>query len=370
MRVSNLQGYDLKLNYVFSRAQVNAALSITPEDVRAPDTLTYSKNLFLPLTTACKYTCAYCVYYDVPGQERLMSPEQVCAELDRGARAGCREALFTFGDTPDTRYTGLYERLKGWGYDSLHHYHLQACEWALERGLLPHSNPGDMQWGQMAELRQVNASMGMMLETTASVAAHAGVHRKTPGQRLQTLEYAGRLKVPFTTGLLIGIGESWQDRALSLLCLKRLHEAYGHLQEVIVQNVVPNRRWRKPAPSQQEMRRMVAMARGVLPPQVAVQVPPNLSPVEALLDCGVGDLGGVSPVTDDFVNPDYQWPAIRRLENMASKHAKTLQQRLAVYPEFINDTWLSPRLRQALAHESFQSFLPAPTAVAVGGPDD
>jgi len=369
MKVSDLQGYDLKLDYAFSRAEVKAALAITPEDIQAPDTLTYSKNLFLPLTTACKYTCAYCVYYDVPGQESLMSPQQVCDALERGALAGCREALFTFGDTPDGRYTGLYEQLKLWGYDSLHDYHLQACEWALERGLLPHSNPGDMQWVQMAELREVNASMGMMLETTAPLAAHAGKRRKTPGQRLQTLEYAGRLKVPFTTGLLVGIGESWEDRALSLLCLKRLHEAYGHLQEVIVQNVVPNRRWRQPGPSEQDMRRMVAMARGVLPAQVEVQVPPNLSPVEALLACGVGDLGGVSPVTDDFVNPDYKWPAIRRLETVASKHGKTLKERLAVYPQFINDAWLGSRLRHMLAHESFRPFVTAPTAMALGGID-
>lgn len=367
MRVSDLQGYDLALDYAFSPAQVKAALAIRPEDIQAPDTLTYSKNLFLPLTTACKYTCAYCVYYDVPGQESLMSPKQVCDALDRGARAGCREALFTFGDTPDGRYTGLYKQLQRWGYDSLHDYHLQACEWALARGLLPHSNPGDMQWAQMAELRALNASLGMMLETTAAVGAHAGRRHKTPGQRLQTLEYAGRLKVPFTTGLLIGIGESWEDRALSLLCLRRLHEAYGHLQEVIVQNVVPNRRWHKPAPAQQEMRRMVAMARGVLPPQVEVQVPPNLSAVEALLDCGVGDLGGVSPVTDDFVNPDYKWPAIRRLEIMVSAHGKTLKERLAVYAQFIDDAWLSPRLRQALAHESFQSFVAAAPAAALGG---
>jgi len=344
--------YDLRLDYTFSDAELAAALAVTPHDVRAPQTLTFSKNVFLPLTTACRYACAYCVYYDVPGQEHLMSDTQVQSVLDQGARAGCKEALFTFGDAPDERYGAMHEMLEARGYASLHDFHLRACRFALERGLLPHSNPGDMTLEQMAQLREVNASLGVMLETTAQVSAHLGKRRKTPGRRLQTLEYAGRLKVPFTTGLLIGIGESWEDRAFSLLCLKRLHETHGHIQEVIIQNVVPNRRWRHPIVPLDTMRRTVAMARAVLPADVEVQVPPNLSSVELLLDCGVGDLGGVSPVTNDFINPDYQWPALAALEALAKRAGKTLKERLAVYPHYLNDPgWFSPGIWRTLQQE-------------------
>jgi FO synthase subunit 1 len=297
------------------------------------------------------------VYYDVPGQETLMTPEEIQSTLDRGAQTGCKEALMTFGDTPDTRYEHLYARLKQWGYGSLHDYHLQACEWALDRGLLPHSNPGDMSWEQMRDLKEVNVSMGVMLETTADIPAHAGKRRKTPGQRLQTLEFAGRLKVPFTTGLLIGIGESWEDRAIGLLAIKKLQEAYGHIQEVIIQNVVPNKRWKQFTPDVETMQRMVAMARSILPSSIEIQVPPNLAPIEELLDCGIGDLGGVSPVTDDYINPDYAWPQIKRLESLAAQTGRRLEERLAVYAQYLEQPgWLSPRMASFLKQEQFQHF--------------
>lgn len=363
-QVNDTAQFDLQLDYRFSKQDVESALSVKPEDVSSPNTLTFSKNVFLPLTTACKYTCAYCVYYDVPGQESLLTQEEIKKTLDLGAKSGCHEALLTFGDTPDERYQDLFKTLKQWGYNSLHEYHLQACEWALEHGLLPHSNPGDMSYEQMADLREVNVSMGTMLETTADVVAHAGKRRKTPGQRLQTLEYAGRLKVPFTTGLLIGIGETWEDRAVSLLSLKRLHEAYGHIQEIIIQNVVPNKRWKQAPVSVETLRRVVAMARAVLPEDVEVQVPPNLSLVDELMDCGIGDLGGVSPITDDFINPDYQWPAIQKLEALAERHGKLLKERLAIYPQYVSGEWLSPRMERTLKQDKYQAFFPA----AVGGP--
>lgn len=368
--VEGLADYDLQLDYTFSRAEVEEALAVRPEDVRSPQTLTYCKNVFLPLTTACKYTCAYCTYYDVPGQETLMSESDVQSALARGAQAGCSEALFTFGDQPDARYAHLRARLKRWGYASLHDYHVRTCEWALAAGLLPHSNPGDLDYEPMAQLKEVNASMGMMLETTAAVAAHAGRRHKTPGRRLQTLEYAGRLRVPFTTGLLVGIGETWTDRALSLLSLKRLHEAYGHLQEVIVQNVVPNHRWRQASPDVLTMRRVLAMARAVLPPEVEVQLPPNLSPVAELLDCGVGDLGGVSPVTEDFINPDYRWPTLEKLETLADHSSRTLVERLSVYPQYIDRAgWLGGRVRAQLSQEHYQKFLHphAQQSTTIGG---
>ena len=191
-----------------AEAAVERLLSVGPGDVEAADELTFARNVFLPLTTACRYTCTYCTYFDPPGEAELMAPEDVRAVCRRGADAGCTEALFTFGDDPDDRYTAIHEQLAAWGHDSIHGYLREACEIALEEGLLPHANPGDQTREQMAAVADVNASMGTMLETTADVDAHTGSRRKTPGQRLNTIDTAGKLGVPFTTGVLVGIGET------------------------------------------------------------------------------------------------------------------------------------------------------------------
>jgi len=336
---------------------VERLLSVGPDDVEPADELTFARNVFVPLTTACRYTCTYCTYYDVPGEATLMDPEAVRETVRRGADAGCTEVLFTFGDEPDDRYTAVHDQLDEWGYDSILSYLAACCELALDEGLLPHSNPGDLTREQMAPLAEVNASMGVMLETTADVDAHSGGRKKTPGQRLNTIRAAGELGVPFTTGILVGIGESWRDRAESLLAIRELHERYGHVQEVIVQNVVPNERSTFEQPSVTTMRRVVAMARACLPEEVSIQVPPNLSPAADLLDCGVDDLGGVSPVTDDYVNPDYAWPALRELEELAADAGVPLRERLPVYERFVpadpsadgDHPWLSGRIRAALA---------------------
>lgn len=224
------------------------------------------------------------------------------------------------------------------GCDSIHDYLRRACEIALDEGLLPHSNPGDLTHEEMSMLADVNASMGVMLETTADVDAHAGPRVKTPGQRLNTIRNAGELDVLFTTGLLVGIGETWRDRAESLLAIRDLHEQYGHIQEVIIQNVVPNQRWQEDKPSVETMRRVVAMARYCLPEEVSVQVPPNLSPTRSLIDCGVDDLGGVSPVTDDYINPDYEWPELKELESIADDAGLSLHERLPVYDRFLSSS--------------------------------
>ncbi len=333
-------------------------LDVTPADVAPAPALTYSRNVFLPLTTACRYTCTYCTYYDVPGQATLMSPEDVRQVLEMGADAGCTEALFTFGDKPDARYEAIHEQLAEWGHDSVLDYLYEVCEMALDEGLLPHSNPGDLTEPEFERLREVNASMGVMLETTADVKAHSGNRRKTPGQRLNTIRAAGRSGVPFTTGLLVGIGETWRDRAESLLAVRELHERYDHVQEVIVQNVVPNERSSYEQPSVETMRRVVAMARVALPEEISVQVPPNLSPTRELLDCGVDDLGGVSPVTDDYINPDYEWPALQELRDIADAGGVPLRERLPVYDRFLSDEiggesaasrgWMSERIDRAI----------------------
>ncbi|WP_435176198.1 7,8-didemethyl-8-hydroxy-5-deazariboflavin synthase subunit CofG [Halorussus sp. AFM4] len=337
--------------------EVERLLEVEPADVDPADELTFAKNVFVPLTTACRYTCTYCTYFDAPGQASLLSPEEVRDIVRTGVDAGCTEALFTFGDDPDDRYTRIHDQLEEWGHDSIHSYLREVCELALDEGLLPHSNPGDQTREQMELVADVNASMGVMLETTADVDAHAGPRRKSPGQRLNTIRNAGELGVPFTTGILVGIGEDWRDRAESLLAIRELHERYGHVQEVIVQNVVPNERSSFERPSVETMRRVVAMARYCLPEEVSVQVPPNLSPTRELLDCGVDDLGGVSPVTDDHINPEYKWPALQELEDIADEAGVPLRERLPVYRRYLpeelggtgdGDEWVSETIRGAL----------------------
>ncbi|KPN29481.1 FO synthase subunit 1 [Halolamina pelagica] len=358
--------YDIDLS--IADDEIDRLLDVTPDDVAAADALTFSRNVFIPLTTACRYTCTYCTYYDVPGEATLMSPEEIREECRIGADAGCTEALFTFGDDPDDRYTAIHDQLAAWGHDSIHEYLREACEIALEEGLLPHSNPGDQTREQMAQVADVNASMGVMLETTADVRAHSGGRRKNPGQRLNTIRTAGELGVPFTTGILVGIGEDWRDRAESLLAIRELHERYDHVQEVIVQNVVPNERSDFAKPDVATMRRAVAMARAALPDEISVQVPPNLSPARELLDCGIDDLGGVSPITDDYINPEYEWPALRELRDIADEAGVPLYERLPTYDRYLpeklrrdgfdgevaeppgdsDDGWLPPAVRERI----------------------
>jgi len=342
-----VEAYDVDVTV--READVERALSVRPDDVEAADELSFARNVFLPLTTACRYTCTYCTYYDPPGQASLMTPEEIRETCRQGAAMGCTEALFTFGDDPDDRYEAVHAELAEVGHDSIHDYLRRACEIALAEGLLPHSNPGDQTYEEMAAVADVNASMGVMLETTAEVRAHAGPRGKSPGQRLNTIANAGELGVPFTTGILVGIGETWRDRAESLLAIRDLHERYGHVQEVIVQPVSDNERWHEGAPSLATMRRAVAMARAVLPDEVSVQVPPNLFDAREVVDCGVDDLGGVSPVTDDHVNPDYAWPALRELEDVAEHAGVPLTERLPTYERYLTPEWTSERIRTALS---------------------
>jgi len=353
--------YDIDIS--IDRGAVDDLLDVTPDDVSPPDELSFARNVFVPLTTACRYTCTYCTYFDPPGEATLMSPDEVRDVLRTGAEAGCTEALFTFGDDPDDRYEAVHEQLAEWGHDSIHDYLRRVCEIALDEGLLPHANPGDQTREEMARVADLNASMGVMLETVADVGAHAGPRAKNPGQRLNTIRNAGELGVPFTTGILVGIGEDWADRAASLLAIRELHERYGHVQEVIVQPVAENERWRGPTPSVDDLRRAVAMARYCLPDGVSVQVPPNLAPAGEVVDCGIDDLGGVSPVTDDHINPDYAWPALDALRDIADGAGVPLRERLPVYerylpadlrsPGFDGDPapgdWISERVRAALA---------------------
>jgi 7,8-didemethyl-8-hydroxy-5-deazariboflavin synthase CofG subunit len=313
-----------------------------------PGVITYSRKVFIPLTNLCRDHCGYCAFRRDPGQPgaHTMSPDEVLAVARAGERLGCTEALFSLGDKPEMIFPEMREALQKLGYRSTLHYLEAMCELVLrETALLPHPNPGLMSAEWITRLAAVSPSMGLMLETTNDSllgpgAAHDNAPDKVPAKRLRTIEEAGKLGVPFTTGILIGIGESREDRVDALLAIRALHQRYGHIQEVIVQNfrlkpAIPMRDW--PEPTREEMVRTIAVAR-LLMPNVNIQAPPNLSDPdsEELLDAGINDWGGVSPLTPDFINPERPWPHLAQLEARTRAKGFELKQRLPVYPEFLS----------------------------------
>src|SRR5579862_2563279 len=313
-----------------------------------PGVITYSRKVFLPLTNLCRDYCGYCTFRRDPGDPgaHTMTPDEVLAVARAGENLGCTEALFSLGDKPDLLFPEMRETLRHLGYKSTLHYLEAMCELVLrETSLLPHPNPGLLSAEWVARLAAVSPSMGLMLETTnvnllAPGAAHDNAPDKVPARRLKTIEEAGKQNVPFTTGLLIGIGESLEDRVDTLLAIRDLHEQYGHIQEVIVQNfrvkpTIPMAHW--PEPSQGDMLRTVAVARLLLP-SMNIQAPPNLSApyYEELLDAGINDWGGISPLTPDFINPEMPWPHLEQLRLRTEAKGAVLRQRLPVYPEYVS----------------------------------
>ena len=311
-----------------------------------PGVITYSRKVFLPLTNLCRDYCGYCTFRRDPGQSgaHTMAPDEVMEVVRAGERMGCTEALFSLGDKPELLFPEMRDTLRRLGYKSTLHYLEAMCEKVLrESSLLPHPNPGLMSAEWLERLSRVAPSMGLMLETTsarllAKDAAHDNAPDKEPAKRLRVIEDAGRRKIPFTTGILIGIGETLEERVDSLIALRDLHEKYGHIQEVIVQNFraksgTPMAHWREP--DREEMLRTVAVAR-LLMPTINIQAPPNLSdPYYAdLLDGGINDWGGVSPLTPDFINPEKPWPHLEELRQRTEAKGFELRQRLPVYPEF------------------------------------
>jgi FO synthase len=325
------------------------------------DIVTYSRKVFVPVTMLCRDHCHYCTFAKPPARldAPYLTPEEVVAIAEAGRRAGCKEALFTLGDRPEDRYPQAREWLAARGYAStLDYVRALAIRVIEETGLLPHLNPGVMSYEELARLKQVSASMGIMLETSSPrLSARGGPHfgspDKVPAVRLRTLEDAGRLAVPFTTGILVGIGETERERAESLFAIREVHRRFRHVQEVIVQNfrAKPGTAMHDaPEPDGDVFLAAVATARVVLGPHISVQAPPNLSdPAERrrLLDAGINDWGGVSPVTPDHVNPERPWPAIEALAATTSDAGKTLRERLAVYPRYAAepDPWLASRMR-------------------------
>jgi FO synthase len=336
-------------------APLDELLAAARERRRGDGLVTYSPKVFIPLTTLCRDVCGYCTFARPPrrGERAFLTEEEVLAIARAGAAAGCTEALFTLGDKPELRYKVARAELAALGCETTLEYLGRVAKLVLEEtGLLPHLNPGVMSREDLVALRPVSASMGIMLETTAErLSARSGPHwaspDKDPSRRLETIDLAGELRIPFTSGILIGIGETRAERVAALEALRASHERHGHLQEVIVQNfrAKPGTRMAShPEPSLDDHLWTIAVARLLLPEDVAVQAPPNLAydDFPRLLDAGIDDWGGVSPVTIDHVNPEAPWPDRDRLAAATRARGLELAPRLPVYPRYLSGRWVDP----------------------------
>jgi len=321
--------------------------------------VTFSPKLFVPLTNLCRDFCGYCTFRKAPDEPgaKSMTLDEVLRVVNQGKPLGCVEVLFSLGDKPEAIYPEMKQFLAARGHQRTLDYLVDACRVVLEEtGLLPHSNPGVMGRSDLQRLKEFNPSMGLMLESVSerlqlAGAAHDNAPDKKPAVRLRTLELAGELRIPFTTGILIGIGENWRERIDSLIAIRELHARYGHIQEVIVQNfrakpTIPMRA--HPDASKDDMVKTIALARLILGGEMNIQAPPNLTPdgYELYLDAGINDWGGVSPLTPDFINPEAPWPALHLLQQKSAQAGFELRARLPIYPEFIHqaDKFLPPAL--------------------------
>jgi len=325
--------------------------------------ITFSAKVFIPLTTLCRDYCGYCTFRKDPGEPGAftMTPDQVLALARAGARLGAKEALFSLGDKPEAIFPEHRAFLRAVGHRTTLGYLREISARVLEEtGLLPHANPGLMTERDLASLREVNVSMGIMLESTserllAPGAAHDRAPDKIPQRRLRTIARAGALGIPFTTGILIGIGETHAERVQSLLAIRELHERYGHIQEVIIQNfrakpTIAMRGW--PEPGALDLLRTVAVARLLLGPSMNIQAPPNLSAegYDSLPAAGLNDWGGISPLTPDHINPERPWPGLAELRRRTEAAGHELRERLALYPEYATcESFLDERLRPHVA---------------------
>ena len=353
------RGGDLRALLGYARRTRDAGL----EAAGRPGIITYSKKVFIPLTRLCRDRCAYCTFATVPKHldSPFLSPDEVLDIAREGARLGCKEALFTLGDRPEARWRQAREWLDAHGYDdTLSYVRAMAIRVLEETGLLPHLNPGVMTWQDFQRLKPVAPSMGMMLETTSSRlyetkgGPHFGSPDKDPKVRLRVLEDAGRSNVPFTTGILIGIGETIEERADSIFAIRRVAREYNGIQEVIVQNfrAKPDTKMRDtPDAELEDLAATIAVTRLLLGPKARVQAPPNLvgDQHQLILDAGIDDWGGVSPLTPDHVNPERPWPQIDELAQLTAAAGFTLRERLTVYPPYIREPWLDPRVARHVA---------------------
>lgn len=324
--------------------------------------VTLSRNVFIPLTNLCRDRCAYCTFAKTPDspEAKTYSLEEVARVVEGGVRTGCTEALFCLGDKPEIAYRGYRDWLRRQGFASTAEYLFEGCRVACEGGLLPHTNAGILTQREMERLRGVNASMGLMLESTSprlrgKGMAHQYAPDKDPGVRIRMHEEAGELRIPFTTGMLLGIGENDEERIDTLLEIRRLDDRFGHIQEAIIQpfHPKPGTPMRAAPPlADREVTVWVALARLALGREIEVQAPPNLAPglIEALLAAGVSDFGGVSPVTVDFINPEAPWPTLAELRRRTQAAGERLVERLPIYPRHLGrPEFLDPAMREAAA---------------------
>ena len=323
----------------------------------------YSRKVFIPLTNLCRDKCGYCTFVKAPThpQAHTMTPEEVLAVAEAGRKAGCKEALFSLGEKPEEVHPLARRHLEELGYPSMTAYLIAMCKLVIEEsGLLPHCNPGVLERQEVAALKEVNASMGLMLENISprlmeKGQAHYGCVGKDPIVRMATMQYAGEMKIPFTTGILIGIGETLEERVDSLFAIKELQEEYGHIQEVIVQNfrAKPDTRMRGyQEPTALDMVVTLAVARLILGGEMNIQAPPNLTAdaYQFYLLAGINDWGGISPVTRDYISPEKAWPKIVELQQRTEEAGFEFKERLAVYPEYIVEKpeYINPYLRSKI----------------------
>ena len=330
--------------------------------------ITYSRKVFIPLTNMCRDTCSYCTFVKHPSkpEARILTPEQVLFMAKQGEAHGCKEVLFSLGEKPELRYPEAKKRLSLLGYNKMTSYLRDMCELILDKtSLLPHVNAGTLSNQEIDELKPVSASMGMMLETiTKRLSKKGGPHYacpdKTPIQRLRTLSRVGKKKVPFTTGLLIGIGETFEERIEALEEINKIHAKYGNIQEVIIQNFRKKpdiKMANHPEPTLEAMLRTIAAARIILNPEISLQAPPNLSDRHIkYIQAGINDWGGISPVTIDFINPEHAWPDIEKLRISCIKAGYKLNERLTVYPKYIKS---SKRFLNTVISEKIEKILQA-----------
>ena len=324
--------------------------------------ITYSKNIFIPLTEICRNDCGYCNFKKNPSDPEaiiLKSKREILESLKEAEEYGCKEALFTFGEDADEEEI-VKDKLKEYGYASMTDYVVDICQMTLDETiLLPHTNGGNYSYDDLKRLKEVNASMGLMLENSSSRLMELPAHNKSPGKnpmlRLETIENAGKLKIPYTTGILIGIGETKEEVAESLLAIRDLYDRYGHIQEIIIQNFTPipgieMENW--PEPSFLDMIRTVTAATLVFEDtDVSIQVPPNLNndTAQIFLLCGADDWGGVSPVSPDYVNITSPWPGIDELKKITEDAGFKLTERLCVYEKYFNEEWLNDSLLENIS---------------------
>lgn len=318
--------------------------------------LTFTTNVFIPVTFLCRNNCAYCGYRQpkVESGEEFLAVKKIDQLLKKAEKSKVSEILITMGEKPETKYPEAARWLQENGFGSIVEYVYSIAEKALEYGLLPHINAGSLKFDELSYLKEVSASMGVMAEILSTRLMIKGMpHEESPDKhpktRIKTIKNAGRLKIPFTTGILVGIGETPKEIISSLHALKNIHDKYHHLQEVIIQNFQPHQASRMvniPSPSSSFLEKIIVVARHILPQEISIQIPPNLieGDFSILIQSGISDWGGISPITTDYINPDHPWPELTQLQSWTEDVGYKLIERLPVYPQYMNSDWLPQQI--------------------------